>query len=104
LRVLTRDALNWWAARLDAHGVEHEGVIERNGRASLPFVDAEGQQLILVAEDGAQGVPGGTPWSKSSVPEEFAIRGLSHVAITVNRLAPTASILTGVIGFRQTGG
>jgi len=37
------------------------------------------------------------------VPEKFAIRGLSHVAITVNRLAPTASILTEAMGFRQTG-
>lgn len=103
LRVLTRDALNWWAERLNAHAVEHEGVIERNGRASLPFADAEGQRLILVAEDGGQGVTGGTPWSKSSVPEEFAIRGLSHVTIIVNRSAPTAAMLTEAMGFRQTG-
>ncbi len=103
LRVPSRGALRWWTERFAEHGVEHDPIAERQARATLPFFDSERQRLILVAEDEEQGVGGGTPWGKSPVPIDFAIRGLSHITITVNRLNPTASMLTEAMGFRQTG-
>src|SRR5579864_4977685 len=47
-RVPNRAALDQWAARLEAHGVSHGGIVERAGRAVLAFTDPEGQQLELV--------------------------------------------------------
>ena len=99
LRVAGPDHLAWWAGRLDGLGIAHEGVREIAGRMSLRFADPEGQRLLLVSDDNA---PGGTPWDGSPVPVSKGIRGLDGVSLTVRRLAPTAQVLTEILGFRQT--
>src|SRR5215213_7526572 len=48
LRVEGVASLEWWAGRLSEMGVAHEGVRERDGRATLDFEDPEGQRLALV--------------------------------------------------------
>lgn len=97
--VPSREVLDWWVTRFDGEGVQHSGIIERNGRAVLPFVDPEGQRLELVAGEK----PGTTPWPQSPVPTDKAIRGLGPVTITVATPDPTIHVLTDVLGFRQTG-
>jgi glyoxalase family protein len=92
-------ALGWWAKRFDDLEVAHGEVEGRNGRAALPFVDPEGQRLVLVASAESETF---RPWASSSVPAEHQIRGLSHVELTVARLEPTAWVLTEVLGFRRT--
>ena len=101
LRVPGREALEFWAGRLDEFGVEHGGVEGRDGRSFLAFTDREGQRLRLMDDTGAS-VPGGTPWDESQVPQEVGIRGLGAVELTVRDLGPTAWVLTEVLGFRQT--
>ncbi|MGI4788029.1 MAG: ring-cleaving dioxygenase [Janthinobacterium lividum] len=100
LRVNGVDTLDWWAARLASLGIAHSGVVELNGTATLAFTDPEGQHLRL-RDDG--GKPGGTPWDRSPVPVEHGIRGLAAVTLTVPRLAPTALVLTDILGFRAAG-
>ena len=99
LRVASREALAWWAARFDSLGVSHGEIEEIAGRARLLFTDPEGQRLALVSDEGA---PGGTPWDKSPVPVEMGIKGLDAVTLTVRRAASTAKVLTDVLGFRPT--
>jgi glyoxalase family protein len=41
------------------------------------------------------------PWAESPVPAAMQIRGLAHVLLLVDRLAPTAGTLTDVLGFRR---
>ena len=101
LRVPDTKSLEWWRSRFEDYGVEHLGIVERGGRMCLPFSDAEGQRLSLVAEDGQAKVEGGTPWKESTVPAGVAIRGLNHVTLTVDRLESTARELTDVLGFQQ---
>ena len=103
LRVPHAQALQWWRERFEEYGVGHGDVGSRNSRPSLSFSDPEGQRLVLVAEERAGKVSGGTPWAESPVPSEVAIRGLNHVTLTVNRLEPTAEELTKVLGFEQQG-
>src|ERR671939_156718 len=67
LRVSGRDAVDWWAGRLEEYGVEHGGIEERDGRTYIDFTDPEGQRLRL-ADDSGSAVLGGTPWEKSPVP------------------------------------
>jgi glyoxalase family protein len=98
LRVPNREVLAWWAQWLDEHGLKHEGLSEFHGHALINFADPEGQQLALVDDEGA---PGGTPWSKSPVPEEYAVRGLFASRLMVRQLEPTALVLTQVMGYRQ---
>ena len=102
LRVPGREALEWWAARLEEFGVEHRGIEERE-RPSISFADPEGQRLRLANDGGTggdAGVAGGIPWEKSPVSQEYGIRGLGAVDLTVRELAPTAWVLTEVLGFR----
>ncbi|MDQ3911660.1 MAG: ring-cleaving dioxygenase [Actinomycetota bacterium] len=100
LRVSGRDAVDWWAGRLEEYGVEHGGIEERDGQTYIDFADPEGQRLRL-ADDSGSAVPGGIPWEKSPVPRDFGIRGLGAVDLTVRDLAPTAWVLTEVLGFRK---
>jgi glyoxalase family protein len=97
-RVPDYSALEWWAGRFRELDVAHEGIEERNGRATLRFTDPEGQRLKLV-HDEAEGVPGGTPWEKSPIPREAFIRGLDSVELNLKNLSPTCTVLTEVMGF-----
>lgn len=101
LRVPNRAALDWWGARLDTYHVPHSSVIAPYGRARIAFTDPEGQSLALVDDGGAAFA--GAPWQESPVPPEMAIRGFDSVSLAVRTLAPTAQVLTDVLGFRQTG-
>jgi len=99
LRVSGDDALAWWKAHFTETRVAHGEIAEVAGRNALPFRDPEGQSLILVSDGG---VPGGTPWTKSPVPAEVAIKGLDGVTLTVRRLSSTERVLVDVLGFRRT--
>ena len=102
LRVRGRESLDWWAGRFAEHGVRHGIVEERDGRSFIDFFDPEGQRLRL-ADDGGEGVPGGVPWEGAPVPQEFGIRGLGAVDLTVGDLGPTTWTLAKVLGFRLVG-
>src|SRR5712692_9153480 len=81
-----RSALDWWARRFDQLAVPREAIVERRGRATLAFVDPEGQTLELVAPRDGESVPTtSTPWANSPVPTEHQIRGLHAVRIVVGR-------------------
>ncbi len=94
-----RDALDWWARRLESFGIAHDGVrTSEDGRAVLAFRDPEGQRLELLDDEGKLA---GEPWKKSPVPAEMAIRGLYGVRFTTKQLERTERLLTGVLGFRR---
>lgn len=101
-RVPSEDAIYYWMARFDEYKVPHTGIEEVFGRPALAFQDFEGSRLMLVADDG-KGIEYGIPWTKTDVPEEFAIRGLGHVRLTVRTAEKTANVLTGILGFEQIG-
>jgi glyoxalase family protein len=100
LRVPDRASLAWWAQRLAELGIETGGIEEIAGLPTLRFADPEGQRLALVTGGGDGGF---RPWRRSPIPAEHQIRGLSHVTLAVDRLAPTARVLTDVLKFRQAG-
>lgn len=97
-----REALEWWAQRLDSFNVPHEGIQTRGeaGKAVLAFRDPEGQRLELV---DAEGRMMSHPWKGSPVPPEMAIQGLYAIRLTARALEPTAKLLTETLGFRQSG-
>ncbi|WP_158737381.1 ring-cleaving dioxygenase [Alteribacillus sp. YIM 98480] len=103
LRVQDNEALLYWKKRFEEHGVEHEEVAERGGRNTIAFKDFEGQRLILVSDENNKGVPGGSPWDKSPVPQRHGVTGLGPIKLTVRDAAPTTKVLTDVMGFREKG-
>jgi glyoxalase family protein len=98
LRVAGEANLKWWTAHLDKNGITHSGIIQRDGRATIDFEDAEGQRLSLVVDDGRGE---GHPWAKSPVPAEHQIRGLGPITISVPNLASTDRVLTSVLNMRK---
>lgn len=85
-----------WAARLDARGVEHEGVVTRFGERTLPLRDPDGLELALVETDEA---PPGRPWDESPVSPDMQIQALHGVRLPLRSLQPTAKFLLDVLGF-----
>lgn len=96
LRVDSADHLGWWRDRFDARGIRHDNVTERDGRSVLDFEDPEGQRLSLVADP----TPGGTPWARSTVPEDRQIRGLGPSTLSVPKLERTDRIFRELLNLR----
>ena len=101
LRVKNTEALHYWVERFKQFGIVHESIAKRANRNTLAFQDFEGTRLILVADDGEEGVAAGEVWLGSDVPFQHAIVGLGPVTLTVAIPEPTISVLIEVMGFRK---
>jgi glyoxalase family protein len=92
-RVAGDGALDYWEARLaDLEVPNHREDVR------LAFTDPEGQRLELVPDDG---LPGGEPWSGTTIPTEFQVKGLHGVAVTSVSPPVTMDVLTELMGFRR---
>jgi glyoxalase family protein len=92
-------SLGYWTERLVEGGVRFEKPEDRFGETVLRFPDPDGLRLELVAapDDAREGWAGGT------VPPEHALRGFHHVTLLSSDADGTAQLMTGALGFRQTG-
>jgi len=99
LRVLGRDTLEWWREHFEELDLVHGEIAEVDGRLTLPFEDREGQRLTLI-DDGGLGDPP-VPYDRSPVEEQYQIRGLGPIVISVPTLTPTADLLTRVLSMRE---
>ncbi|GJD99754.1 VOC family protein [Methylobacterium isbiliense] len=95
-----RGSIGYWTHRLVAAGVPHEAPAQILGETVLPFRDPDGLALALVGVTGAEAEPA---WTGSDVPAEHAIRGFHGVTLLLCEAAPTAAILTDVLGLTETG-
>lgn len=100
LRVGSEQALEWWARRLTSVGVGHGDIAEENGRATLRFLDPEGQSLALVDD---RDLAHGDAWAVEGIVPEHGVKGLGPATIEVADPRVMASFLTEVLGFRQMG-
>jgi glyoxalase family protein len=97
-------ALGYWAHRFIEKGVTHGALEKRFGDTVLPFSDPDGMHFALVgAAVGAAGAEKEPGWSGGGIPAEHAIRGFHGVTLLLGRAAPTAKVLTDVLGFRAGG-
>jgi glyoxalase family protein len=103
LRVQSTSSLLFWQERFKQYGIEHDEIQIRANRQTLFFRDFEGTRLILVADNGEQGVRAGVPWKREDIPLNHAILGLGPVTLTVANAEPTVGVLTEVMGFRYVG-
>jgi len=94
-------ALGYWTHRLLEKGVTHGAPEKRFGDTVLAFTDPDGMRFALVGESGVPGAENEKGWSNGDVPAEHAIRGFHGVTLLVHTAAPTAAILTDVLGFLE---
>lgn len=90
------DSLSFWEQRLKELKVKHQPVAERFGQQFLSLEDPDGLflNLVAVAADSRK------PWTTADVQASEAIKGFYSVALTVRNLAPTAKVLTDLLGYR----
>jgi len=93
-------SIGYWTHRLIELGVTHKALEKRFGELVLAFTDPDGMNLALV---GIAGAGGEGAWTDGSIPAEHAIRGFHGVTLMLGTAAPTAAILTNVLGFREAG-
>lgn len=98
-RVNGRSALEYWVARFDQLGVQHDEITSFAGRDVLRFEDPEGQRLTLVDDQGA--LFEGEIWLGAGIPAEHAIRGFYGVELSTPALSYLAPILTQVLGWEE---
>ena len=91
-------SIGYWTHRLIEKGVATETPQRRFGETALAFQDPDGTRLALV---GMSGIADEPAWSGGDVPEEHAIRGFHGVRLLLSEAAPTAAILTDVLGFAE---
>jgi glyoxalase family protein len=89
-------SLGYWTHRLVEKGVPH-ALDKRFGDSVLTFTDPDGMRFALAGVAGAENETG---WS-NGIPAEHAIRGFHGVTLLLSNAAPTATILTDVLGFRE---
>jgi glyoxalase family protein len=89
-------SLDFWVARLEAHGVHGAERTVRFGEPVLTFTDPHGLRLALVETADTREF---AAWADSPVNETRQIRGLHAIRISVATSEPTSRFLTEALGF-----
>ena len=91
-------SLDFWMERLRKASIACSGPFDRFEEEGIAFEDPDGLHLELVASAKTAGQS--IAPSTHLVSGQFAIRGIHHVALSVEGYERTAGLLTGGLGFR----
>lgn len=91
-------SLEFWEERFKSLGVSYSQKGERFGEQYLPFTDPDGLDISLI-DTGAK--DSRAPWTTTEVTAATATRGFHNVTLTLDKVEPTARILTDIFGYRQ---
>ena len=92
-----KDSLEFWADRFKQYNIKHEEVAEKFGEKYLHFQDPDGLKIDLIVpvnEDKRK------PWETDEVKAAVATKGFHSVTLTLKNVAPTATILTDILGYK----
>ncbi len=98
-RVPNNKAIHYWEKRLKHYQVEYQKPTEVFGVLSLEFTDFDGQEYVLVSDEGQTGVKSGVPWLKGPVPNEFAVTGLGPIHFRVTGYKEMDYVMTKIMQF-----
>lgn len=91
-------SFDFWKQRFDENKIAYEetGIF---GEQLLSFSDPDGLQLSLIIPKTADSR---IPWTTEAVPAGVATKGFHNATLTLHQVAPTAKVLTDLLGYRQT--
>lgn len=98
--VVPKGSIGWWTHRFVAESVDHDAPVHVFGDTVIAFRDPDGMRLALVGVDDAGEAPARVA---GGVEPAHAIRGFHGVTLLLREAAPTAAILTDVLGLREVG-
>ena len=101
LRVPNDEALKFFKTRFERMNIAHQSIQSLHDMTFLPFQDFDGQHYALFSDQGIPGVPGGTPWDKTDIPQEYAIIGLGPIELRVNDIKNMQLVMMQYMGFKE---
>jgi len=90
-------SFDFWIKRFEEHNVIYNKPSERFGEKYLPFLDPDGLKLELIIPKITDNRK---PYETAEVSAAVATRGFYNTTITLNKVEPTAYILTHVFGYK----
>ncbi len=91
-------SLDFWAARLPAHGATLLGRETVMGEERLRFADPDGLVFAIVAVDDPR-----APWTTPGIGAEVALRGFRGVTLRLRDGAGVAAVLRDAFGYAPAG-
>lgn len=95
-----KSSIAWWLERLSARNIAHDLPKRRFDESVVALKDPDGMLIEIVGTDWAGALPG---YDNGDIPAEHAVRGFSGISLWLDDTAATASVLTGVLGFKPAG-
>jgi glyoxalase family protein len=90
-------SLDFWMDWLERHEVRHEGKKEKFGEQYLAFSDPDGLRIKLVVPAG---LDPRKAWESEDLKEGVATKGFQGVTLLLQQAAPTAQVLSDILGYR----
>ncbi len=94
------NAAGFWIDRFSRLGVAFDGPAARNGEEVLSLRDPDGMKIDLVPLDEQ---PSPAQWQEGSVGPDHALLRIRGVSMTVKDPEPSATFLSGLLGFGARG-
>ena len=90
-------SLDFWVNRFKELQIKHENIDQRFGEQYLSLQDPDGLKLDLIVPLNTDNRKG---WETTDVKADVATKGFHSITLTVKNIAPTAAILTDILGYR----
>ena len=92
-------SLGFWQEYLQKQGVPTQPIELRFEEEVLPLDDPDGMQVELVASGLAAEI---RHWEQGPIPQASALSGFHSVTLWLDKIEPTAELLTGQLGYTFT--
>ncbi len=92
-----KNSLEFWKDRFKRFHVQQEEIEERFGEELLHFQDPDGLKIDFIEAENEDQRKG---WHTDEIKTENATKGFHSVTLTLNKVDPTAQILTDIFGYK----
>lgn len=97
---ISPNSIGFWADHLNKHGVILHEITGRFGADVISLDDPDGMRLeLIVSEKPATH----KFWQEGPIPAQHALRGFHSVTLWLNKVEPTAELLTRQLGYSLAG-
>lgn len=93
-------SLSFWQQHLKQNGVTVSAIEKRFGQEVLPFNDPDGMRIELVEVNS---LPAIQHWEDGPIPQAYALHGFHSVTLWLDKVEPTAELLTQQMGYQAAG-
>jgi glyoxalase family protein len=94
------ESVGYWQDRLKSKGISLGQTITRFGADVLTFTDPDGLVLELIPSDEPATLH---HWHEGPIPEDHALRGFHGVTLWLDKVEPTAAVLTEQMDYQFVG-